>query len=195
MKTLLPYIFSTFIPGSGQLYQREYIKGLILLLSPIAVAFFIPLIPFHYVYLLSVIISLTYVFLNTESKEGRTKAIKYLIFSLVLALVVFPITFYLFTVSMYKGGQHVKNEYLNSGHTKTEMAEITKAFEWYYSSKKAYPTDYKSFVLTKPIWSSWLEDSWGTPYKYESNEPDSYKLTSAGTDLQFDTPDDIVSTN
>lgn len=194
MKILLPFIFSAVLPGTGQFYLRDYLKGIILLLFPFVIDFLIPDLPFQYPYLFAVIISLTDIYLKTEKKEGRQKAMKNLIFGLIVVIVILPSVFYLFTLSMYKGGQYVSNEILNVEHTEDEMTEISKALDNYYFNNGMYPGDFQKFVRRKPVWSHWITDSWDNKYRYQRLDSGSYKLTSAGKDEQFDTDDDIKRT-
>jgi TM2 domain-containing membrane protein YozV len=194
MKTLLPFLFSTFIPGTGQLYLRKYLSGIILLLLPILVIVIFPKIPLEYPYLIFVIISVADVYFISSKSIGRKKALLNLSFALIIALVILPATFYLFILSMYKGGEYIKNEHLNIGHTKREMVEISNALTRHYARNNEYPEDYFKFVTRKPIWEPWSNDSWDNNYKYELTDG-GYKLTSAGVDGIFDTEDDITRTN
>lgn len=96
---------------------------------------------------------------------------------------------------MFKGGQYVKEEYLNSEYTKDEMTEIGNALERYQSSQQKYPSDFKTFVMSKPIWSSWLNDQWESKYNYSLSSDGGFKLTSAGPDRIMNSSDDIVITD
>lgn len=192
MKILLPFIFSAIIPGTGQLYLRHFLKGFLMLVLPFSIIYFVPEIPITYPYLICQIVSLADIYLTIEKREGKKKALTNLVFGLVIVIIIIPITIYLFTLSLYKGGLHFKDEILSSDQTKKEMSEISTALENYYAKYNRYPVKYDDFVRTKPIWNRWREDSWGTKYEYEVTEPNGYILKSAGKDQIFDTPDDVV---
>ena len=127
MKTLLPFLLSGLIPGAGQLYLRKYISGLAFLLLPIIVILIFPEIPIQFSYLTFIIISVADVYFVLQNIVGRKKALINLCFTIVIFVIIIPSAFYLFTLSMYKGGEYVINEHLNIIHTRDEMVEISNA--------------------------------------------------------------------
>lgn len=190
MKLLLPFALSAIIPGLGQLYIAHYWKGLFLLLAPLIIFLLLP-IGIIFGYLIFIIISLVDLYLTFEKTEEKRKVINNLIFGIIIVIFILPILFYLFTLSVYKGGLYVKDEFLGEDYTKSEMEDIVKALNKYQVDTDSFPTDYLRFVRTKPIWDSWYDDYWGTAYRYINNEVD-VTLVSAGKDQTFDTDDDII---
>lgn len=195
MSILFPFICSALIPGLGQLLLKDFFKGLLMLLIPILFGVFIDQISIVYPYCVSVIWSVTDIYLKTEKKEGRAKAIKNLIFSIVVIIVVIPAIFYLFIISTKSGGEMVVDNFFNEGRTKEEMTEITNQLGKYYSYYKKYPADIDEFINSKPIWNNWKTDAWGNRYKYRTSDSTKFILISAGKDKQFDTQDDIIQQN
>ncbi len=139
MRTLLPLILSALLPGLGQIYLRDFLKGVFMFAIPITFGIIIDLIPFVYLYLLSLIWSLTDLYLITERKETKEKAIKSLIFAILIVIIIIPTLFYLFMVSMKTGGNYVASEFLNTDRTKEEMLQIANALDKYNSYYKKYP--------------------------------------------------------
>lgn len=89
---------------------------------------------------------------------------------------------------------------------KIEMAKITEALDSYDGVYSRFPTAEEGLeILTGPsgkveeqfIASGEFKDPWGTPYEYvipgPNNKP--YELISAGPDRQFETEDDLSSSN
>lgn len=196
MRTLLPLILSALLPGLGQIYLRDFLKGVFMFAIPITFGIIIDLIPFVYLYLLSLIWSLTDLYLITERKETKEKAIKSLIFAILIVIIIIPTLFYLFMVSMKTGGNYVASEFLNTDRTKEEMLQIANALDKYNSYYKKYPANFNEFINSKPIWSDWQSDSWKNEYKYIINaDSTKYLLISAGKDQIFDTADDLLQEN
>ena len=195
MKTLLPFLLSIIIPGAGQIYLRDYWKGILMIFLSLFVGFLIPAIPFHYLFLGTMIWSQFDIYLKTEKKEGKSKAIKNLIFSFVIIIFIVPAMFYLSIVSFSIGGKYTTNHYLNEKNTKEEMNVIADQLDSYYFNFKRYPSDFEAYVRSKPIWSSWLTDSWGNKYNYSLKDSVNYTLISAGEDITIGTADDIIKSN
>lgn len=193
MKLLLPFVLSALIPGLGQMYIAKYWKGLLLLLVPVLTFFLLPT-GFIFAYFILIIISLTDLYLTFEKTVEKRRVINNLIFGIIIAIFIIPALFYLFTLSIYKGGIYVKDEFLGEDYTKSEMEDIVKALNKYQIDTDTFPTDYSRFVRTKPIWDSWYDDYWGTAYRY-TIEGKSLSLISAGKDHVFETDDDIVVTS
>ena len=87
-KNLLPFIFSILIPGAGQLYLKDYKKGILILLISIIGVLIIPIIIFPYVYVICMIWSVTDIYMKLEKIEGRGKAIRNLIFSIIIMVIL-----------------------------------------------------------------------------------------------------------
>ncbi len=192
MKTLLPFLFSIVIPGTGQLYLRDYWKGILMILLPLFVGFVVPVIPFSFLFTGAMIWSEIDIYLKTEKAEGKSIAIKNLIFTLVIMIFIIPGIFYLSLVSFSVGGKYAADHFFNQTHTETEMNEIAAQLDKYYHKYKRYPADFESYVRSKPLWSSWLTDSWETKYNYLQTDSVHYTLISAGQDHTFGTADDLI---
>ncbi len=162
-----------------------------MIFTSLILGFFIPIIPYPFFYLGTMIWSVVDIYLILEKISGKTKAIRYLIFGIITAVIIIPTIFYLTTLSFFKGVQFVKSEQLNPEYTKNEMVEICDKLDDYYLIDGNYPLDYQEFVNSKPIWSKWKRDSWRRNYRYTQSDSTNYKLTSAGNDGVFDTEDDI----
>ena len=113
MKTLLPFLCSIFIPGTGQLYLGKYVAGLTFLLLPILIVFLFPNIPAEYPFVIFIIISVADIYFRTEKFAGRKKAVTYLFFSIIIAVVIIPSVFYLLFMSMHGGSQFITHQYFN----------------------------------------------------------------------------------
>ena len=201
MKNLLPFIISFFLPGIGQFILKNFKKGGIILSSYIISTFlilnldFLSLIPFWFPHIIIMIWAIFGVYDIIEERDGKKSATRYLAFSLLIVIVLFPITLTLLTTGIFKGAEFVTNEYLNEDRTKTEMNEISTELSLYKNHYGTYPKNYESFVSRKPIWGSWKADSWKNPYKYELIDSLNYKLISAGKDGIYLNEDDIIRKN
>lgn len=201
MKNLLPFIISFFLPGIGQFILKDFRKGGIILFSYIISTYlilnldFLNLIPFWFPHIIIMIWAIFGVYDIVEERDGKKSATRYLAFSLLIVIVLFPITLTLLTTGIFKGAEFVTNEYLNEDRTKTEMNEISTELSLYKNHYGTYPKNYESFVNRKPIWGSWKADSWKNPYKYELIDSLNYKLISAGKDGIYLNEDDIIRKN
>ena len=201
MKNLLPFIISFFLPGIGQFILKNFRKGGIILFSYIISTYlilnldFLNLIPFWFPHIIIMIWAIFGVYDIIEERDGKKSATRYLAFSLLIVIILFPITLTLLTTGIFKGAEFVTNEYLNEDRTKTEMNEISTELSLYKSHYGTYPKNYESFVSRKPIWGSWKADSWKNPYKYELIDSLNYKLISAGKDGIYLNEDDIIRKN
>ncbi len=195
MRTLIIFIISIFIPGAGQILSKDYFKGAIMILLAFCTSMVFnqlsPEIPFFII----MIWSLVDLYLKTEKTEGKQKAIKYLIFSIIVVVVLIPAVFYLSIFSFVKGGNYLKDEFFNQNNTENEMKEISIELDKYFLFRKAYPIHFSEFVNSKPIWKNWEHDSWGNPYHYTLTDSSSYTLVSAGHDLEIGTEDDIIKSS
>ncbi|MEE9361157.1 MAG: hypothetical protein V3U92_01000 [Cellulophaga sp.] len=130
-----------------------------------------------------------------EIRDGKKSATRYLAFSLLIVVVIFPLTLTLFTTGLFKGAEFFTNEYLNEDRTKTEMNKISTELELYKNHYGVYPKNYEAFIGQKPIWGDWNADSWKNLYKYELMDSLNYKLISAGKDGIYFNEDDIARNN
>lgn len=191
MGTLLPFILSIFLPGAGQIVLKDYGKGALMLFLSIGLGLIVPFIPIQYLFIGTMIWSLVDLYLKTEKTEGKAKAAKNLIFSLIVVIILIPAVFYLSIISFSIGGDYVKDSILYSKHTDSELTEIAKELDNYFYNHKNYPNDFEEFVRTKPIWGHWKTDSWGNKYLYQQHDSLDYKLISSGKDGKFNTEDDL----
>ena len=201
MKNLLPFIVSFFLPGVGQFILKDFKKGAIIFLSNIILTYliisynFLNFIPFWVPHIVLMIWALFDVFDKIEIRDGKKSATRYLAFSLLIVVVLFPLTLTLFTTGLFKGAEFFTNEYLNEDRTKTEMNKISTELELYKNHYGIYPKNYNAFIGQKPIWGSWNSDSWKKLYKYELSDSINYKLISAGKDGIYYNEDDIIRSN
>jgi TM2 domain-containing membrane protein YozV len=195
MKTLLPFLFSIIIPGAGQLYLRDYWKGILMIFLSLFVGFIVPFLPLSILFSATMIWSQIDIYLKTEKTEGKSKAVKNLIFSLVIMIFIIPAIFYLSFVSFSAGGKYASDHFFNQNHTEEEMNEIANQLDKYYFTYKRYPSDFESYARSKPLWNSWLNDSWENKYNYLQTDSIHYTLISAGEDEKFGTTDDLIKKN
>lgn len=192
MKNLLPFLLSLLLPGAGQLYLKQTWKGLLMIGLVILPWIFIPFLIFQFYHLVLVIWSVADVYFTLEKTEGRDKAVRRLVFSVIIAALILPAIFYASIIGLFSGALLLSETTISTDYTKDEMTEISEALEKHLSHYNSYPSDYADFVGKKPIWSSWKEDQWGNAYRYVSSDSVSYQLISSGEDEVFDTEDDIV---
>lgn len=78
--------------------------------------------------------------------------------------------------------------------TKKEISEITDRMEQWNEKFGQYPTELNELIGNSPIRQSWINDEWNRPYKYSiMDNGNGFLITSAGSDGQFETEDDIKS--
>ncbi|AFU69547.1 hypothetical protein P700755_002831 [Psychroflexus torquis ATCC 700755] len=201
MKNLLPFIISFFLPGVGQFILKDFRKGGIILLSHIVSTClilnldFLNLLPFWFPHIITMIWAIFDIYDKIEERDGKKSATRYLAFSLLIVIILFPLTLTLLAVGLFKGAEFFTNEYLNEDRTKTEMNKISTELSLYKNHYEVYPKNYESFIRQKPIWGSWKADSWKNPYKYELIDSINYKLISAGKDGIYLNEDDIIRKN
>lgn len=201
MKTLIPFIISFFLPGVGQFLLEDFRKGGIILLSNIVLTFliinieFLNFVPIWFPHIIFMIWAIFDVYDKIEERDGKKSATRHLAFSLLIVVVLFPLTLTLLATGLFKGAEFLSDEYLNSDRTKTEMNEISTELGLYKNYYGVYPENYESFIGQKPIWGSWKADSWKNPYKYELIDSLNYKLISAGKDGIYSNKDDIIRSN
>lgn len=195
MKTLTPFLLSIFFPGLGQLYLHDYLRGILMLSLSIGTVFILPLFISQYFVIGTIIWSLADIYLKTEKTHGKSKALKNLIFSVIVVIIILPLVFYLTIVSFSIGGKYVTDHVLNEKHTRNEMVKISTELDKHYYKTGKYPVDFEMFIRKKPVWSNWINDSWGNKYEYTISGPNSFTLTSAGKDGKFGTDDDLIKAN
>jgi hypothetical protein len=194
MNTLMPFVLSGLLPGTGQIYLGKYLKGFLMLIIPFIILYFVSRDYFLLAYFSSVIISLTEIYIEIKTEKGRYIARKNLFFALSIIIVIIPATIYIIVFSLFKGTEFTQEYFLNEKNTKQEMVEVSMAIDRYYSRNKLYPPEYGEFVNKRPTTSHWSHDKWGNEYKYELTEK-GYVLTSAGKDQEFGTEDDLIRSN
>ncbi len=201
MNNLLPFIISFFLPGVGQFVLKDFKKGSVIFLSNIMLSLilistdYLYFIPFWIPHIVLMIWAIFDVYDKIEQRDGKKSATKYMAFSLLIVVILFPLTLTLLTTGLFKGAEFFTNEYLNEDRTKTEMNEILTELELYKNHYRVYPKNYESFIGRKPIWGSWKSDSWKNPYKYELIDSLNYQLISAGKDEIYFNEDDIIISN
>ena len=201
MTNLLPFIVSFFLPGVGQFILKDFKKGGSIFVSNIVFTClilnvsFLNFIPVWIPHIVLMIWAIFDVYDKIEERDGKKSATRYLAFSLLIVVVLFPLTLTLFTTGLFKSAEFFTNEYLNEDRTKTEMNEISKNLEIHKSHYGEYPKSYDLFIGQKPIWSGWKSDSWKNPYKYELLDSLNFRLISAGKDGIYLNEDDIVRKN
>ncbi|UKM66184.1 hypothetical protein GSB9_02763 [Flavobacteriaceae bacterium GSB9] len=201
MKNLFPFIISFFLPGAGQFILKDFKKGGIILLLDIVSTYlilnidFLNLIPFWFPHIIIMIWALFDIFDKIEKRDGKKSATRYLAFSLLIVVILFPLTLTLLTTGIFKGAEFITNEYINEDRTKDEMNKITTELSLYKNHNGVFPENYESFIRRKPIWGSWKADSWKNPYKYELIDSVNYKLISAGKDGIYYNEDDLIRKN
>ncbi|SDF26732.1 hypothetical protein [Ulvibacter litoralis] len=201
MNNLIPFIASFFLPGIGQFVLKDFKKGSIIFLSNIILTFilistdFLSFIPNWTPHIVLMIWALFDVYDKIEHRDGKKSATRYMAFSLLIVVVLLPITLTLLITGIFKGVEFLSDEYLNEDRTKTEMNKISTELGLYKNHYRVYPKNYDSFIGQKPIWGSWKADSWKNPYKYELIDSLNYKLISAGKDGIYFNEDDIIRSN
>lgn len=201
MNNLLPFIVSFFLPGVGQLILKDFRKGIIIFLSYVILTYlrishdFLDFIPVWVPHIILMIWAIFDVYDIIEERDGKKSATRYLAISLLIVVILIPLTLTLFATGLFKGAEFFKDEYLNEDRTKIEMNEISIELELYKNHYGVYPKDYHTFIGQKPIWGGWKADGWKNPYKYELLDSLNYKLISAGKDGIYFNQDDIVRNN
>ena len=70
--------------------------------------------------------SLFDIFDKIEKRDGKKSATRYLAFSLLIVVILFPLTLTLLTTGIFKGAEFITNEYVNEDRTKEEMNKISE---------------------------------------------------------------------
>jgi general secretion pathway protein G len=121
-------------------------------------------------------------------------------FTLIEVLLVVAILGILAAVVVGNFGNHGDNARIKA--TRASIAAIDTQIGVYQLDTGRYPASLENLLTSsgEPNWNgpylrggpSSIVDSWGTPFNYRT-EGNSYKITSAGKDLQIGTEDDITS--
>ena len=131
-----------------------------------------------------------------EQRDGKKSATRYMAFSLLIVVILFPLTLTLLTTGLFKGAEFLTNEYLNEDRTKTEMNEILTELELYKNHYRGLPQKTTNHSSDEnQFGGSWKSDSWKNPYKYELIDSLNYQLISAGKDEIYFNEDDIIISN
>jgi hypothetical protein len=190
MNALAPYMLSAVFPGAGQLYNKQYLKGVLALGVLFTFLILVP-IPPEYPYTIAAIWSLADLYYTELKIAGRKKTLIHLLCGLLVLIVVIPSIFYFSLV----GIKNINKEVFSSDKTKEEMNLISQALEEYHAYYHAYPESYDRFINSRPIYSDWAKDNWDNPFRYDARDSSHFILTSAGKDEVFDTKDDIIIRN
>jgi general secretion pathway protein G len=111
-------------------------------------------------------------------KPSVTTAFIVITFFTILGLVFFNYQKYI---------THPKN-------TKIEIVKLSNRIEQWYSKYDSLPKTLYDIIGTSPVMQDWDKDAWHTPYRYTMiNNNTSFLITSAGSDKEFNTEDDITS--
>ena len=121
-------------------------------------------------------------------------------FTLIEVLLVVAILGILAAVVVGNFGQHGDNARIKA--TRASIAAIDTQISVYQLDTGRYPSSLDSLLTSsgEPNWNgpylrggpSSIVDAWGTPFNYKT-EGGSYKIISAGKDLQMGNEDDITS--
>jgi hypothetical protein len=168
MKNLLPFIISFFLPGIGQFILQDFKKGGIILLLDIISTYlilnfeFLNLIPFWFPHIILMIWALFDIYDKIEKRDGKKSATRYLAFSILIVVILLPLTLTVFATGIFKSAEFITNEYVNEDRTKEEMNKISTELNIYKNNTGVFPENYNSFIKRKPIWGSWKADNWKT---------------------------------
>ncbi len=78
--------------------------------------------------------------------------------------------------------------------TTKEISEMSDRMENWNEKFGQYPTDLNELIGNSPIRQDWIKDAWNRPYKFAIMENGKgFLISSAGSDGQFGTDDDIKS--
>jgi len=78
--------------------------------------------------------------------------------------------------------------------TKNEILEISDRIKKWNEKFGQYPKELNELIGKNPIRQDWIKDAWKKPYKYTViKNGTGFLITSAGSDGQFGTQDDIKS--
>lgn len=83
---------------------------------------------------------------------------------------------------------------MSQKRTEKEMTEIKTSIKKYKKDTKDFPDSIEELIGKNPLRKDWSEDYWGTPYRLSNKGDQSIELTSAGSDRQFGTKDDLKIT-
>lgn len=121
-------------------------------------------------------------------------------FTLIEVLLVVAILGILAAVVVGNFGQHGDNARIKA--TRASIAAIDTQIGIYQMDTGRYPSSLENLLTSsgEPNWNgpylrggkNSIVDAWGTPFNYKQ-ESGSYKIISAGKDLQMGSEDDITS--
>ena len=201
MTPLFLFIICFIIPGVGQLFLKDYKKGIIIIATNIILGFIlsfliqVSFISFWISQTICVIWAIYNMYDHIEKRDSRKIANKNIFLSTSIMLVIIPSTLILVSKGVFKGITYVVDEYVNEDKTKAQMITISNKLEKHRDHYKAYPKNYNEFISKKPIWNHFKTDAWNIPYRYQLTDSVHYTLISAGKDGTFDTEDDLIEGN
>jgi hypothetical protein len=78
--------------------------------------------------------------------------------------------------------------------TKKEISEMSDRMEHWNENSGKYPTELNELIGNSPLRQNWKKDAWNREYEFTITENGKgFLITSAGSDGQFGTEDDIKS--
>ncbi len=116
-------------------------------------------------------------------------------FLAILVLTVVVVYFIFFAKAgkkSYVEGTVDAFERVKTEVTRTNMATLVKAIEYFIGSEGRTPADIKELSSSRLLMGD-PSDGWGRPLKYERLSDSNYRLVSAGNDGAFGTADDILA--
>lgn len=75
--------------------------------------------------------------------------------------------------------------------TEKEMTEIKMSISKFKNDTKEFPEFMTELIGKNPLRKTWSQDEWGTTYRLFKKGNQSIELTSAGSDREFGTKDDL----
>lgn len=124
-----------------------------------------------------------------ERRYGKKRPVERHLFrpSIIIIFVVLIIS----TVGIIRIASYQKTTVLPDT-TKKEIAKISAGLEKWHEHYHEYPATLELLIANNPIRKSWLRDAWQQEYTYEITAT-GFLITSAGSDRNFGTADDITS--
>ncbi len=178
---MIAILLSIIFPGLGQIYYRKTGRGLLM----IALTF----IPFLYPVIL---IWSIYDCIQLRKKVkvdpiNRRETIT----AYEIGFIIIPLLNIAFLTGASFAISYISDKHIKVNKTEKEMSEISVRLEKYRQENDSYPQNLKEIIGNSPIRQTFLNDYWGSLYRYDRTSDDSFELTSAGQDKMFNTEDDL----